>query len=237
MRDGGYAPLGAWVAAHVQRLHAPPVAVDHLVTCGNTNGLDLALRSLLNPGDVVLTEEYTYAATLQALRPMGAALLGVPSDEHGPLPAALRGMLEQRRAAGLPAVRVFYCVPVSGNPTGVSWSEERKAAMYSLACEFDFLLLEDDAYFYLQFNLNQLDPSSQPGLSGLGRSLLSYDTQGRVVRVDTFSKFLAPVRYATCPCVLWRRYARWRSDFAPTTNKNRAFVLDGSPRRQTSSSA
>jgi kynurenine/2-aminoadipate aminotransferase len=89
-------------------------------------------------------------------------------------------------------VRLFYAIPVSANPTGVSWSAERRAAVYALASEFDFLLLEDDAYYYIQFDRTPGAP--QRGLSGLGRSMLSLDTDGRVVRVDTFSKFLGPAR-------------------------------------------
>ena len=125
------------------------------------------------------------------MRPLGLELLGVRSDAEGPCPAALRAALLARRQAGLPAPKLFYAVPVSCNPTGVSWSEARKAAVYALACEFDFLILEDDAYFYLQFPRPGAPP---PGVAGLGRSLLARDVQGRVVRADTFAKFVAPVR-------------------------------------------
>jgi DNA-binding transcriptional MocR family regulator len=126
------------------------------------------------------------------MRPLGLELLGVRSDAEGPCPAALRAALLARRQAGLPAPKLFYAVPVSCNPTGVSWSEARQAAVYALACEFDFLILEDDAYFYLQFPRPGAPP---PGVAGLGRSLLARDVQGRVVRADTFSKFVAPVRF------------------------------------------
>ena len=124
------------------------------------------------------------------MRPLGLKLLPIESDAQGPCIPSLRAQLLQRRALGLPAVRCFYCVPVSANPTGVSWSFERKQEVYALACEFDFLLLEDDAYFYLQFD--RTPGATQPGLDGLGRSLLSLDVEGRVVRVDTFSKHIAP---------------------------------------------
>jgi DNA-binding transcriptional MocR family regulator len=66
MNAAGYPPLVSWVGEHVRALHAPPGRVSHLVTCGNTNGIDLVLRTLLNRGDVVLAEEFTYSATLQA---------------------------------------------------------------------------------------------------------------------------------------------------------------------------
>ena len=92
-----------------------------------------------------------------------------------------------------PAPKLFNAVPVSCNPTGVSWSEARKTAVYKLACEFDFVILEDDAYYYLQFPRAGAPP---PGLAALGRSLLARDVQGRVIRADSFAKFLAPVRLA-----------------------------------------
>ena len=66
MSAAGYPPLVSWVAAHVAALHAPPRPVVHLITCGNTNGVDLVARTLLDAGDAVLAEEFTYAATLQA---------------------------------------------------------------------------------------------------------------------------------------------------------------------------
>jgi DNA-binding transcriptional MocR family regulator len=173
-----------------------------------------------------VSRQTTIVNALQALRPLGVTVLGVPSDEHGPRPDVLRALLAGARppirpqsthshvhtflrcacvidtlslrllpgrvAAGLPLPKLFYGIPVSCNPTGVSWSEARKRAVYAAACEFDFLILEDDAYFYLQFPAAPGAPP--PGLRGLGRSLLSMDTAGRVIRADTFSKFLAPVR-------------------------------------------
>ena len=128
-----------------------------------------------------------------------------------------QGVLQ--RAARTAALSPGPSSQVSCNPTGVSWSQERKEAIYALACEFDFLILEDDAYFYLQARLRpsfapspvaSLVPSRSPqpcsrpgpqfpepgapppGISGLGHSLLSMDVASRVVRIDTFSKFVAP---------------------------------------------
>jgi len=229
MTDAGYKPLTGWVAKHCEKLHSPPLRVEHLVTCGNTNGVDIALRTLLARGDVCLSEEFTYAATLQArprpfalplvahagrpqaMRPMGVNILSIPSDSEGPCPVALRGLLAARAAAGEPSPKLLYCVPVSANPTGVSWSLPRKAAVYALACEFDFLLLEDDAYFYLQFDVRAPE-AAQRGLARLGPSLLSMDTQGRVIRCDTLSKFIAPglrLGWLTAPLAVHLRLTRY----------------------------
>lgn len=51
------------------------------------------------------------------------------------------------------AVCVFqflYCVPNGDNPTGAQYTIERKRAIYRLAREYNFLIIEDDAYFFLQ---------------------------------------------------------------------------------------
>jgi DNA-binding transcriptional MocR family regulator len=96
-------------------MHAPPVPVQHLVTCGNTNAIDLVLRTLLNRGDVVLAEEFTYSATLQAMRPLGVSILGVPSDEEGPLPDALRAMLLRARPRSL-HLAAFACICAIDTP-------------------------------------------------------------------------------------------------------------------------
>ena len=65
MTDYGYKPLVAWITEHMRRIHAPPRPVELLLTCGNTNGIDLCLRTLMQRGDAVLSEEFTYASTLQ----------------------------------------------------------------------------------------------------------------------------------------------------------------------------
>merc|ERR1712107_498834 len=68
-----------------------------------------------------------------------------------------------------------------GNPTGTLLSVERRKEIYQLCCEYNLLLLEDDPYYYLQFG----DKESRPP------SFLSLDTQGRVLRFDSFSKILS----------------------------------------------
>ena len=68
---------------------------------------------------------------------------------------------------------------MGANPTGTVYSNERKLEIYKLAQKYDFLILEDDAYFYIHF----LD--EQP------KSFLSIDVDGRVIRADSFSKVMS----------------------------------------------
>ena len=88
------------------------------------------------------------------------------------------------------------------NPTGALLSVERRKAIYALCVKYDVLIIEDDPYWYLQYpsatsdslstNYNTPRSSGFPFLDSLIPSYLSVDYQGRVIRLDTFSKTVAP---------------------------------------------
>merc|ERR1711920_162139 len=111
----------------------------------------------------------------------GCNLVGIESDGFGIIPDSLRTTLENWSSlhAGKSAPRVLYTIPTGGNPTGASMTEGRKREIYQIASEFDLIILEDDPYYYLQFE--------EPGR----RSMMSMDNEGRVVRFDSFSKILS----------------------------------------------
>ncbi|EFN56794.1 hypothetical protein CHLNCDRAFT_144288 [Chlorella variabilis] len=136
------------------------------------------------------------------LAPRSCRVLPVPMDHDGMLPfqleqaslsllSAAANVLEQAAAAGGPQPKLLYTVPTGQNPTGACTPLERKRAIYDICSRHGLLILEDDAYQYLQFPAGPLRP---PGLAGLPArsSYLSLDTQGRVIRLDTCAKFLAP---------------------------------------------
>ena len=91
------------------------------------------------------------------MRPLGADIIGVETDKDGLKPEKLREALSPWKPSdaadpdcNIP--RILYTVPTAGNPTGFSLTLERKREIYSIAREYDLLLLEDDPYYYLQFN-------------------------------------------------------------------------------------
>jgi kynurenine/2-aminoadipate aminotransferase len=91
---------------------------------------------------------------------------------------------------------VLYTIPVGSNPTGASLTLERKKDIYSIAREFELLILEDDPYYWMQFS-SQRTPS-----------FLSMDVDGRVLRFDSFSKLLSSglrVGFVTGPPALIER--------------------------------
>ncbi|KAH3827146.1 kynurenine/alpha-aminoadipate aminotransferase, mitochondrial-like isoform X1 [Dreissena polymorpha] len=191
-----------------KRLHDPPTwrtpgspdAHCIMTSCGAQDGQYKVLDLLLNEGDIILAGDYVYPNVLAVIIPRGCSVQHIHSDEQGIMPDHLEAYLRQWPKPGPGQVtggkiKAFYCVPNGDNPTGIRYTEARKKALYKLASEYNFLIIEDDAYYFLE---------QRP----LYKSFLSLDVEGRVVRLDTFSKTLAPgfrVGYVTAPHGLYRK--------------------------------
>jgi DNA-binding transcriptional MocR family regulator len=91
--------------------------MDVVITSGSSAALDSLVRMLLNPGDPILLEEYTYAHIVEAhLLPAQVELLAVQLDSGGLVPSHLDCLMTERQAAGLALPRVLYTIP-TGMPS------------------------------------------------------------------------------------------------------------------------
>ncbi|KAI8423905.1 hypothetical protein MSG28_012901 [Choristoneura fumiferana] len=79
-------------------------------------------------------------------------LPSIPEDEHGLVPETLDAVLSDRLSRGLRMPRLIYLVPTANNPTGTTLPAHRRRQIYDLACKYDFLILEDDPYMFLNFD-------------------------------------------------------------------------------------
>ncbi|CAB0045287.1 unnamed protein product [Trichogramma brassicae] len=75
----------------------------------------------------------------------------IDEDEEGMSAINLRQRLEERVAAGLTMPKLMYINPTGNNPTGTVMSLERRLDIYKIACEYNFLILDDDPYHFLYF--------------------------------------------------------------------------------------
>lgn len=154
--------------------------------------------------------------------PMGVRPIPVAIDADGLIPSALEDTLknwnEEERGQKRP--RLLYTVPVGQNPTSTIIPVSRRKEIYNLAVKYDFIICEDDPYYILQFPWGDGAPAASEGqrpppshrqtpkrnedsksslsqanrdfLKSLSPSYLTFDYQGRVIRLDTFSKTIAP---------------------------------------------
>jgi 2-aminoadipate transaminase len=145
----GFLPLRQWVARHLAATAGLRVPAEQvLIVNGSQQGLDLAGKVLLDPGDTVLVENPAYLGALQAFASYEARIVGVPCDEGGLRPAELRRILENSPRPP----KFLYLVPQFQNPTGVSLSAGRRARVVALAAEFGVPLFEDDPYGRLRYD-------------------------------------------------------------------------------------
>ena len=82
--------------------------------------MDIVYRTLLEPGDVAVTESPTFTGSLLAMRATGARVIGVPVDEDGLDVDALEAVLSRHE------VRLLRLQAACQNPTGVDLSPERR---------------------------------------------------------------------------------------------------------------
>ncbi|QBR00989.1 PLP-dependent aminotransferase family protein [Paraburkholderia pallida] len=178
----GLATLKRQIVDLMSRRGASCEADEVVATTGSQQGLDLLLRVLVEPGDVVLTEEPAYPATLQAFRLQRARIVAVPTDAHGIRVDELAALLESG-ACGKPSL--LYTVPTFANPTGATLAAERRRALLALAVKYRFVVIEDDPYGDLRF-------AGTPLRSLLAEAEQVDGARNWVVHFASLSKIVAP---------------------------------------------
>lgn len=127
-------------AAWIGRRGLPVPASQVLVTAGAQHALLVALSSVCGPGDTLLVEELTYGGLLEAARLLGLLPRAVAVDAEGMVPDALD------RACRETGARVVALQPVLHNPTGVTMTASRRAAIAATAARHRLHVIEDDIY-------------------------------------------------------------------------------------------
>ncbi|AMA73063.1 MULTISPECIES: PLP-dependent aminotransferase family protein [Aneurinibacillus] len=146
-----------------------------LLTTGSQQAIDLFARIMLNPGDIILTENPTYLAALQVFQSYEAQVIPVESDAFGMLPEDL----EKKMKTHLP--KFVYVVPTFSNPSGKVWSLERREHLLRLAKKYNVIIFEDDPYGEIQFD----EAANYTPIAAL-------DNGETVLYTSTFSKTVVP---------------------------------------------
>jgi 2-aminoadipate transaminase len=175
----GYRPLREFVAEKLSQRPAIKCSADDvLITSGSGQGIDLINQLLLEPGDTVILEEFTYGGALSKLKRLGVNIIGAPLDEEGLRIDALARLIEDLGRKGI-VPKYVYTIPTIQNPTGSILPLERRRELLALTRNLGIPVFEDECYADLTW-----DGSGPP-------SLFALDSQ-QVVHIGSFSKTLAP---------------------------------------------
>jgi len=209
--------LPLFLREYVKKIYNPAYADwDVLLNCGATDAWGKICFMLLEKGDALLVEEWTYPGAEGAFLPMECEMVAIKMDGEGVLPEHMEEVLanwdEEKRGKKRP--KVFYTIPTGQNPTGATMMGDRKKAIYDVCSKYDVIICEDEPYFCLYSGpwtpqshksekstlaQRQIEAEMKEGKEGqeafikaLPPTYLRYDTEGRVIRMDTFSKTSCP---------------------------------------------
>jgi DNA-binding transcriptional MocR family regulator len=167
---GGYGPLRDWIAERhgVDREQV-------LATNGSMQADAFLFQLKVQRGDTVVVEAPSYDRTLLSLRELEADLIAIPVQPDGIDVDALALALEEGARP-----RLAHIIPNFHNPAGVTLSLDKRRRLLELATHYDFTIFEDDPYGELRFEGESLP------------TMLSLDTENRVVYASSFSKTVCP---------------------------------------------
>jgi len=158
---------------------------------GAQEGLHAMAYLFLDENGGVALSEPAYPGAIAAFSAFTERLIPIPVDAQGMVTEELERLLAGKKAGGEALPKFVYDVPNGNNPAGVVLSLERRRQLLRIASRYDLLILEDDPYQLIQLEDREPMPTLQ-----------SLDTEGRVVRLDSFSKIFAPglrLGYASGP--------------------------------------
>lgn len=164
---------------------------DILITTGAQQIMDLATKSLVNEGDVVITEAPSFIGSLNTFRSYNAKLVGVKIDNDGMNMEELEKTLQTHKNP-----RFIYTIPNFQNPSGITMSLEKRKKMYELAKKYHVLILEDNPYGDLRYSGEYIP------------CIKSFDDEGIVLYAGSMSKVISPgirVAYVIAPKPIFQK--------------------------------
>lgn len=164
---------------------------DILITTGAQQIMDLATKSLVNEGDVVITEAPSFIGSLNTFRSYNAKLVGINIDDDGMNMEELEKALKTHKNA-----RFIYTIPNFQNPSGITMSLEKRKKMYELAKKYNVLILEDNPYGDLRYSGEYIP------------CIKSFDDEGIVLYAGSMSKVISPgirVAYVIAPKPIFQK--------------------------------
>ncbi|SNT00692.1 2-aminoadipate transaminase [Anaerovirgula multivorans] len=171
----GFTPLREKIAKRMENIGIKASADDILITSGSQQGLDFTGKIFLNDGDIVVCESPSYLGAINAFKGYLPEFVEVTTDDEGMDMEELESILSTKEN-----VKFIYVIPDFQNPTGKTWSVERRKKLVELANKYDIPVIEDNPYGELRF-----EGERPPAVK-------SFDTEDRVVFLGTFSKTFCP---------------------------------------------
>ena len=154
-------------------------AEEVLITSGSGQAIELINEILLDEGDTVIVESFTFSGALSYLKRRGVNFVGVDLDENGIRMDHLEDILADLKTKGI-RPKYIYTIPTLQNPTGTVMTMDRRHRLLSLSEEYEIPVFEDECYADLIFE------------GEYEKAIRALDDSNRVLHIGSFSKSLGP---------------------------------------------
>jgi aminotransferase len=161
--------LARYLEAHYEVSYHPEHEI--LITAGSSEGLDLVLRAIINPGDEVIIPDPCYVAYPADITLAGGVPVPVPTSEKDNFVVRATD-IETRITKRTKAILIGY----PANPTGAVMSKKEAYAIAELSKKHDLLMISDEIYARLVYAVEHICFPSLPGM------------KSRTILVSGFSK-------------------------------------------------
>ncbi|KXG77189.1 MocR-like pyridoxine biosynthesis transcription factor PdxR [Thermotalea metallivorans] len=208
----GYYPLRESLVSYLSAYGIFTHAENVQIISGAQQGIDVISKAFVQFGDSVIVESPTYTGAIATFKSRGAKIIDVPIFEDGMDMADLEGKILTHRP------KLIYAMPNFQNPTGYSYSQQKKQKLLELASRYNVLIVEDDYLSELSFHGYE------------SATLKSLDIQDMIIYVKSFSKIFMPglrLGFLVIPQKLHHQIlaAKHASDISTSGLNQRAFDL------------
>jgi 2-aminoadipate transaminase len=207
--SGGEESLKAAILKQ-ENLHC---GADEIMICsGATNGIYYLTRTLIEPGDVIISESPSFLGSLVSFEALGAEVIPVSMESDGMNLSELDEVIDNNSDR---SIKLIYTIPDFQNPTGITMSRAKREKLIKIAQDSNILVLEDDPYSKLRFKNNH-----EESLHTIANKI--YQDNCTVVSVRSFSKLLGPglrIAYTLAHPDLIKQMISWSQKINVTSDR------------------
>jgi 2-aminoadipate transaminase len=142
----GYKPLRQYIADRYKNKKGLNVSADEiLITNGSQQALDLICKVLIDKNDGIVIERPGYLGAIQVLSMYEPKFYEVPLCDDGINTDVLKDIIKKYNP------KLYYSVPNFQNPTGITYSKEKRMQITDILKDTNTIMVEDDPYGELRF--------------------------------------------------------------------------------------
>ena len=175
----GHEGLREFISSELSSNRGSDIAADNIfLTSGAGGACQVFFDAFIDPGDVVMVEEFCYHGSLNMLLKKGARPCHVSMDQDGMIPEELEKSI-QRNIKNGDHPKLIYTISVYHNPTGATINLERRKRIVEISNKYQIPIVENESYADFHIDGPQLPPA-----------MIGLDADGGVMHISAFTKLM-----------------------------------------------